>query len=212
MLSPASPVLPLNVTVPLESSVIPVNIGVIGACAPMSSDVLAEPVLPAASISVATIACVPVERPVGVNVQEPLASAMAVAVDTVPSIVKCTMALASPVPETVPLLPAVSVTMGATVSSVKLSVVVAVTPAALLSLTTIVCAPSASPVGVNVQLPLLSALAVAAIAVPSTVKCTVASESVVPVSVALEVMPSVAKTPVSATSIAETCGESVLTM
>jgi len=64
---------------------------------------------------------------------------------------------------------------------------------------------------VNVQLPLLSAWAVAAIAAPSTVKCTVARESVVPVSVALEVMPSVADAPVSSTSAAETCGDKVLT-
>ena len=50
------------------------------------SDVL--PVLPAASVSLATTVCEPLTRPVGVKLQAPDASAVAVGAMALPSIVK----------------------------------------------------------------------------------------------------------------------------
>jgi hypothetical protein len=66
-----------------------------------------------------------------------------------------------------------TVTVGALVSRVKVKGAVPVPPA-LVSLATIVCGPSPSPVGVKVQAPLASAVVVAAIWMPSIVKCTTA--------------------------------------
>ena len=59
---------------------------------------------------------------------------------------------------------------GAVVSSVKVSDVLAELPAASVSLATTVWVPLARPVGVKVQAPDASAVAVAAMALPSTVK------------------------------------------
>ena len=63
----------------------------------------------------------------------------------------------------------------------KFSVALPVPPP-LVSLATIVCGPCDRPVGVNVQLPLPSAVAVWAIGEPSIVKCTVAPGSPPPLS------------------------------
>ena len=102
----------------------------------------------------------------------PVASAMAVPAMALPSTVKCTTAPASPVPVraglavVVPPLASFSVTTGALVSRVKESEAVPVLPAALVSLATMVWAPSARPVGVNAQAPLELAVAVVAMAAP----------------------------------------------
>ena len=90
-----------------------------------------------------------------------------------------------------------TVIAGACVSSVKASEAVPVLPAASVSLATIVWAPSERPVGVKLQAPLALAVAVAATALPSTVKCTTAFGSPKPVSVAFEVILSLDEDPVS---------------
>ena len=59
---------------------------------------------------------------------------------------------------------------GAVVSRVKVSDALAVLPAASVSLATTVCDPLTRPVGVKLQAPDVSAVAVAAMALPSTVK------------------------------------------
>ena len=59
---------------------------------------------------------------------------------------------------------------GAVVSRVKVSDVLAVLPAASVSLATTVCDPLPRPVGVKLQAPDASAVAVPAMALPSTVK------------------------------------------
>jgi hypothetical protein len=92
---------------------------------------------------------------------------------------------------------------------VKESEAVPVVPAALVSLATIVWAPSARPLGVNDQAPLASAVAVPVIAVPSTAKCTTAPASAVPRSVESEVIRSVDEAPVSFDSPAVTTGGGV---
>ena len=58
----------------------------------------AAPVLPKASVWVATMVCTPSARPPGVNDQVPPESAITVEAIGLPSIVKCTTVLASPVP------------------------------------------------------------------------------------------------------------------
>ena len=58
----------------------------------------ALPVLPAASVSLATTVWLPFASPLGVNDQAPVASAVAVPAMALPSTVKCTTALGSPVP------------------------------------------------------------------------------------------------------------------
>src|SRR5258708_10083384 len=87
--------------------------------------------------------------------------------------------------EVVPLA-SCSLTTGALVSRVKVSEDEPVRPAELVSLATTACVPSAS-VGVYDQTPLELAVVVAAMALPSTVKCTGAPASAVPVSAGLEV-------------------------
>ena len=70
-----------------------------------------------------------------------------------------------PVSETSAML-----TVGAVLSSVKASGAVPVTPAVLVSLATIVCAPSDRLVGEKDQVPFALAVAVADTALPSTLK------------------------------------------
>ena len=147
----------------------------------------------------------------------PLPSAVAVAATAVPSTVNFTVEAGAAVPEIAAFdvilsvadapvsLASFEVTVGATVSSVKLTLAVPVPPA-LVSLATMVCCPSARPVGVNDQAPFALAVAVAAIAVPSTVNLTVELGSAVPVRVAVEVILSVAELPVSLASPAVTVG------
>ena len=84
------------------------------------------------------IACDPAVRSAKLIDQWPVASAIAVAVETVPSTVKCTVALGLPVPSSRPPSPAVSVTTGPIVSSTKSTALLAVTPNTLLSLATMV--------------------------------------------------------------------------
>src|SRR5258708_35812292 len=103
------------------------------------------------------------------------------AATALPSTVKCTTALASPVPVSAGLevilsideapvsLDRFSVIEGG-VASVKESDAVPALPAASVSLATMGCAPTARPVGVYDQAPIESAIAVAAIALPSTGK------------------------------------------
>src|SRR5262249_9377710 len=86
---------------------------------------------------------------------------------------------------------------GAVVSNVKVSEAVPVLPAPLVSLAMMVCWPSARPVSVNVHAPLLSAVAVVLIAVPSTVKLITAFGSAPPVRVGSDVSLSVGNEPVS---------------
>src|SRR5258708_10051767 len=113
--------------------------GGVGVVSVKASEAL--PVLPAASVSLATTVCVPAARPVGVYDQAPVASAVAVPAIALPSAVKCTAAPASPVPlraglvvEAVGPLTSFSVTTGALVSRVKASEALPVAPAALVSL------------------------------------------------------------------------------
>ena len=87
----------------------------------------AVPTLPAASVSLATIVCVPSVSEVGVKLHVPPSSAVAVPRTVVPS-VSVTIALASPEPVSVPTLvilsegeeplsvPSASVTLAPTVS------------------------------------------------------------------------------------------------
>jgi hypothetical protein len=75
-----------------------------------------------------------------------------------------------------------------------------------------VCDPSVKPLGVNVQAPLLLAVAVAAIALPSTVKCTTALGSPDPVSAGFEVILSLDDEPVSCTNASVTLGITVSTV
>ena len=76
----------------------------------------------------------------------------------------------------------------APVSSVKLSEAVPVLPKVSVWLATMVWAPSASPLGVNDQAPVASAVTVVAMALPSMLKCTTVLASPVPVSASFEVM------------------------
>src|SRR5436190_1508451 len=143
---------------------------------------------------------------------------MAVAATAVPSTVKFTVELGAAVPEIVAFdvilsvaeapvsLASLEVTVPAAVSSVKLSVLAPVLPATSVWLATMVCWPSLRLVGVNDQLPVASAVAVVVVAVPSTVKVTVAFGSAVPVSAALDVILSAAELPVSLDRAAVTVG------
>ena len=102
------------------------------------------------------------------------------ATSTVPVMV-CAAWLVEP-----PLL--VIATTGAVVSSVKLSEAVPVLPKLSVWLATMVWAPSASPLGVNDQAPVASAVTVVAMALPSMLKCTTVLASPVPLSASFEVM------------------------
>ena len=84
-------------------------------------------------------------------------------------------------------------TTGAVVSSVKLSEAVPVLPKLSVWLATMVWAPSASPLGVNDQAPVASAVTVVAMALPSMVKCTTVLASPLPLSASFEVMWSLAE-------------------
>src|SRR5450759_2504503 len=130
------------------------TVGAVGAVASSVNTSEAEPVFPAASVSLATSVCAPLARPVGVYDHAPLALAMVVPSTLEPSLI-VTTALASPVPlsaafdvilsvddEPVSLVrPAV--TVGAVASSVNTSEAEPVFPAASVSLATSVCAPLA---------------------------------------------------------------------
>ena len=87
-------------------------------------------------------------------------------------------------------------TTGAVVSSVKLSEAVPVLPKLSVWLATMVWAPSASPLGVNDQAPVASAVTVVAMALPSMVKCTTVLASPVPLSASFEVIWPLADEPV----------------
>src|SRR5436305_1394812 len=102
-----------------------------------------------------------------------------------------------------------AVTTGAAVSRVKLSELEPALPAMSVWVAATVCWPSASPVGVNDQLPLASAVAVAATAVPSTVNLTVEAGAAVPEIAAFDVILSVADAPVSLASFEVTVGATV---
>src|SRR5205823_1308919 len=79
--------------------------------------------------------------------------------------------------------PALLIAMvGAVVSSVKLNEAWPVLPKLSVWLATMVWAPSASPLGVNDQLPWALAVTVVAIGLPSIVKCTTVLASPVPLS------------------------------
>src|ERR1700751_2020291 len=147
--------------------------GVLGGAAVVSSVKVREvvPVLPAVSVSVATMVWLPSAR-VGVNDQWPLASAVVVPMTVLPSL-KVTTALASPAPVRVaslvmrslldaPLsLLSASVTAGGGVSMVTLSGAdaVLVLPAISVSLAVSVWVPSLSVELTIDQLPLASATA-----------------------------------------------------
>ena len=103
-------------------------------------------------------------------------------------------------------------TAGAMVSSVKLSAAVPVLPKPSVWLATMVCAPSANPVGVNDHAPWVSAVAVATIGLPSIVKCTTVLARPVPLSASLEVMWSMLEAPVSNVRISVTDGPVVLSV
>src|SRR4051794_16968519 len=113
-----------------------------------------------------------------------------------------------PVKVTCPPLkvPPVKVGIGACVSRVNVSELVPVKPAALVSPATMVWLPSAKPVGVNDQAPVELAVAVAAMAMLSTVKCTTASGSAVPMSVAWVVILSLPEAAVSLANPAVSTG------
>ena len=79
-------------------------------------------------------------------------------------------------------------TTGAVVSSVKLSEAVPVLPNVSVWLATMVCGPSASPLGVNDHAPWALAVTVVATGLPSSVKCTTVLARPVPLSASLELM------------------------
>ena len=109
-----------------------------------------------------------------------------------------------------PLL--VIATTGAVVSRVKVSVAVPVLPKVSVWLATMVWVPSASPVGMNDQAPVASAVTVVAIALPSMVKCTTVLANPVPPSASFEVMWPPVDEPVSAVRASVTVGAVVLTV
>ena len=96
--------------------------------------------------------------------------------------------------------------VGAVVSSVKLSVAVPGLPKLSVWLATMVCGPSASPLGVNDHAPWASAVTVATIGLPSIVKCTTVLARPVPVNASFEVMRSIADDPVSIVRLSVTVG------
>ena len=121
----------------------------------LSSVKLSEcwPVLPVALVSLATMVCAPWPRAVGLKVQAPVASAVAVGAMALPSIEKCTTALASPPPVSAGFDVILSVDddpvsfarravmAAALLSSVKVSDALPVLPAASVSLATMVWLP-----------------------------------------------------------------------
>src|SRR5882762_5921010 len=115
-----------------------------------------------------------------------------------------------------PLLAAIAViasaSAGAVVSSVNVSDAVPVLPNVSVWLATMVCTPSASPLGVNDHAPWALAVTVVAIGVPSIVKCTTVLARPLPVSASLEVMPSVLEAPVSNARLSLTVGAVVLSV
>src|SRR5258708_9500 len=98
--------------------------------------------------------------------------------------------------------------VGAAVLSVKMSDAVPVRLIALVSLAIKVWAPSASPVGVNTQLPALLVIVWPSVFGPSLIM-TIAFGSAVPATVGFEVMPSIGDTPVSKASPSVRNGVSV---
>src|SRR5262249_16004472 len=99
----------------------------------------------------------------------------------------------------------VSVTVGAVVSSVKVSEALPVLPAASVSLATMVWAPWARPTGGNGHAPLALAGAVPSVVAPS-LNVTTALASPVPLSAAFAVILSLADTPVSLDRLSATAG------
>ncbi len=138
---------------------------------------VAVPVLPARSVWLALNVWAPSARPFGVKLQAPVASAIVVPSVTPPSLM-VTRVLACPVPLIAGLEVILSVdelpvsatsatlTTGAELSSVKLSVAVPMLPSLAVWLAVSVCAPSARP-GVKLQAPVPSAVAVPSVTPPS---------------------------------------------
>lgn len=135
--------------------------------------------LPATSVAVAITLCAPLIMPVGAShVQLPLASAVAVQTVVVPS-TNVTVLPASAVPLKVGVLSLVVLlaagllmtgAAGAVLSMVNARVVdaVPVLPVASVAVAVMLCAPALiALVGVQVQLPLASAVAVQTVVVPS---------------------------------------------
>src|ERR1700744_856883 len=116
------------------------------------------------------------------------------------------------IPESAAAVRTGALPVGAVVSSVKLSEALPMLPNASVWLATIVCVPSANPLGVNDQFPSASVVAVAVIAVPSTVKCTSVLARPVPLSASLEVMWSAADNPVSNVRLSVTVGPVVFSV
>ena len=79
-------------------------------------------------------------------------------------------------------------------------------------LATMVWAPSESPLGVNDQAPVASAVTVVAMALPSMLKCTTVLASPLPVSASFEVMRSLDELPVSMVRASVTAGAVVLSV
>ena len=75
-----------------------------------------------------------------------------------------------------------------------------------------VCGPSASPAGVNDQVPWASAVTVVAIGLPSIVKCTTVLASPVPVSASFVVILSLDDVPLSIVRLSVTVGPVVLSV
>ena len=87
-------------------------------------------------------------------------------------------------------------TAGAVLSSVKLSVAVAVLPAGSVWLALSVWPPSANPIGVKLHAPVASAIAVPSVRPPSLIVTSVLA-CPTPVTAGFEVILSLAETPVS---------------
>ena len=98
------------------------------------------------------------------------------------------------------------------VSRVKFNDAEPVLPKLSVWLATMVCAPLASPLGVNDQAPCASEVTVVALTTPSMVNCTSVLASPVPVSAGLVVTWSVAEEPVSETRASVTVGPVVLSV
>ena len=175
--------------------------------------------LPARSVTWAVSALLPLLS-VTLLVQLPLLCTMAVPTAVVPS--KIVTVVPASATSTVPVMvwfawlvgpPALVIAMlGAVVSSVKVSEALPVLPKLSVWLATMVCDPSASPLGVNVHTPWALVVAVAVMGLPSTVKCTTALARPVPLSASLEVMWSLADEPVSNASTSVTVGAVVLSV
>ena len=178
------------------------------------------PVLPAASVSLATMLWLPLPDSVTLALQLPslatvaVPSGVALPLSNSVTVVPASATSTEPVMVWLAWLVAppllVIATTGAVVSSVKLSEAVPVLPKASVWLATMVCAPSASPLGVNDQAPCASAVTVVAMALPSMVKCTTVLASPVPLSASLEVIWPLADEPVSMVKASVTVGAVVL--